>query len=72
MEEERVSLMKKVKEKLEQGVEFNDELFKVFANLIGYDDGIAIIHKVHSGSYSPQDIIDIINSRLEMRNDIKR
>jgi len=72
LEQERVDIMRRVIAKINKKEEITDEMLKAVAICIGYDDGIELIHKVHSGSYSAQDIADIIESRLERRNDIKR
>lgn len=72
MEEERIDILRRFKAKIERKEDITDEMVKAVAICVGYDDGIELIHKVHSGPYIPQDITDIIDNRLERRNGIKK
>ena len=72
IEEERVDILQRFKAKIERNEEINDDMVKALALCVGYDDGIELIHKVHSGAYLPQDIADIIGSRLDKKMGIKR
>ena len=73
IEEQRVELLQRAKVFFaDKDKPFDEDLLRTIALVLGYDDGIGIIHKIHSPSYSRDEIIGIIESRLDIRNDVKK
>lgn len=73
IEEERLDLLKRCKVFInDKDKPFDDDVLRLISLALGYDDGIDIIHKIHSSSYSRGQILDIIESRLDIRNDVKK
>jgi hypothetical protein len=48
------------------------DIIRTLALVLGYDDGVGLIHKIHQDSYSREDLLGIIESRLDIRNDVKK
>ena len=73
IEAERLDYLKRAKAYFEdKDKPITEEFIRTLAMVLGYDDGIGLIHKMYEDSYSRDDLLGIIESRLDIRNDIKK
>lgn len=73
IEEERLDYLRRAKVYFSNPEKpIDPDIIRTLALVLGYDDGVGLIHKIYEPSYSREDLLGIIESRLDIRNDVKK